>query len=426
MVPRGYRNNNPLNIEDGPFARSIPGYAGSDGRFARFNAFGDGETAADQLLQVYGRKHGINTINGVINRWAPPSDGNDVGSYSNFVAQAMGFAPDQSFDMADPEKRTALARAMADFENGKGTRPNASSVQRTDSLKTEVTPTADAPMSMPAAAGGGGGDPWSQIGRSLVGAGSALASATNPEGSAAMARLYAQMGDSDGAYSIHFDPTSGQLFRLDKKTGAITSTQGAKPKPQPTEYDKADAKAWSDRNQELIASGQKARDRLQTVQQMRQLVDHPDVVQGAIGPVTNTFKNIANSLGFKVDGLAETQYLDALAKQGALMLRDPSTGAGMPGALSDADRKFLEQASVSLGNSREGNKLLIDYMERLHKRAIEVDQWREEYIAKNGRLDNGFSKVVRERANAAPLFANEQQNKPAVNKTSSGITWSVQ
>src|ERR1700745_3350557 len=31
-APRGVRNNNPGNIEDGEFAKSQPGYMGSDGR----------------------------------------------------------------------------------------------------------------------------------------------------------------------------------------------------------------------------------------------------------------------------------------------------------------------------------------------------------------------------------------------------------
>jgi len=32
QLPRGLRNNNPGNIEDGALAKSLPGYAGSDGR----------------------------------------------------------------------------------------------------------------------------------------------------------------------------------------------------------------------------------------------------------------------------------------------------------------------------------------------------------------------------------------------------------
>ena len=51
-APRGIRNNNPLNIEDGDFARSQPGYVGSDGRFAQFQTPQHGVAAADSLLRL--------------------------------------------------------------------------------------------------------------------------------------------------------------------------------------------------------------------------------------------------------------------------------------------------------------------------------------------------------------------------------------
>ena len=50
---RSVRNNNPGNIEDGRFARSQPGYAGGDGRFARFNSPQDGQNAQVTLLRRY-------------------------------------------------------------------------------------------------------------------------------------------------------------------------------------------------------------------------------------------------------------------------------------------------------------------------------------------------------------------------------------
>src|SRR5215470_15476174 len=82
--PRGIRNNNFGNIKDGPFARSLPGYVGADeGGFARFETPAHGNAAMDSLLDNYGRK-GAKTITDVISRWAPASDGNDVGAYAKF------------------------------------------------------------------------------------------------------------------------------------------------------------------------------------------------------------------------------------------------------------------------------------------------------------------------------------------------------
>lgn len=115
--PRGIRNNNPLNIEAGRFAKGADGYSGSDGRFAQFETMEQGITAADRLLQGYGR-NGISTISGVINRWAPEGDGNDVSSYANSVAKDMGIGALDKIDLSNPETRKGLIRAMAKVENG--------------------------------------------------------------------------------------------------------------------------------------------------------------------------------------------------------------------------------------------------------------------------------------------------------------------
>lgn len=115
-APRGIRNNNPLNIEDGPFAKGLPGYVGSDGRFAKFEAPDQGVAAANKLLDIYGTKHGLNTVAGIVGRWAPAGDGNDVSAYAANVAKQMGIDPNAPLT---PEQRPALIAAMGQHENGR-------------------------------------------------------------------------------------------------------------------------------------------------------------------------------------------------------------------------------------------------------------------------------------------------------------------
>lgn len=112
---RGERNFNPGNIEDGDFARSLPGYAGSDGRFAKFDSMDSGYNAIESLLGSYGRR-GINTAAGVVSRWAPKEDGNPVPQYSAFVG---GGDPNAPLDLSSPEVRRQVAERIAQFENGK-------------------------------------------------------------------------------------------------------------------------------------------------------------------------------------------------------------------------------------------------------------------------------------------------------------------
>lgn len=116
-LPRGLRNNNPGNIIDGPFAKSLPGYTGSDGKFAKFASLDDGNEAMNRLLQSYGNR-GINTPNAIINRWAPPSDNNPTNVYAANVAKALGVDPNAQIDLTNPDILSKVRGAITRQENG--------------------------------------------------------------------------------------------------------------------------------------------------------------------------------------------------------------------------------------------------------------------------------------------------------------------
>lgn len=84
---RGQRNNNPGNIEYGPFARSM-GAIGSDGRFAIFPDLQTGTNALAQLMSSYQRR-GFNTIDKIVKRYAPPRE-NNTAAYGDFLAGQLG------------------------------------------------------------------------------------------------------------------------------------------------------------------------------------------------------------------------------------------------------------------------------------------------------------------------------------------------
>jgi len=135
--PRGYRNRNPGNIEDGDFARSLPGYMGSDGRFATFDTMENGRAAHIRLLRSYGDKRGLNTVTGIVGRWAPKEE-NDTGNYVQRVAQQLGVQPDQPLDMQDDAILERLAGAMGEHENGRA-------VEAADLSDAELEAMASAP-----------------------------------------------------------------------------------------------------------------------------------------------------------------------------------------------------------------------------------------------------------------------------------------
>lgn len=114
---RADRNNNPGNIIDSPFARSQPGYVGSDGRFARFASADHGYAAMEKLLGGY-MKQGRRTISSIVSKWAPASE-NNVGAYVRQVSRATGLGPNQ---VLGRENIAAVARAMAAVEGHSGAR----------------------------------------------------------------------------------------------------------------------------------------------------------------------------------------------------------------------------------------------------------------------------------------------------------------
>ena len=105
QVPVGIRNNNFGNIK------------GADGQFATYDTPQAGINAADQLLATYGAKHGINTIAGIANRWAPAGDGsNNPTAKAAAISAASGVPANQPINLADPAMRARILPALFDTE----------------------------------------------------------------------------------------------------------------------------------------------------------------------------------------------------------------------------------------------------------------------------------------------------------------------
>lgn len=116
-LPRGLRNNNPGNIRYGKFAQDQGAVGKDSGGFAIFQSAEDGLRALGQLLRSYARR-GLNTVRGVINRWAPPTE-NDTGAYVGAVAKRLGVGEDQALNMSDPKVIAGLTAEITRHENGR-------------------------------------------------------------------------------------------------------------------------------------------------------------------------------------------------------------------------------------------------------------------------------------------------------------------
>jgi len=115
----GVDNKNLLNVrpnvdKDDPWL----GQSGVNQNYAVFESIDMGLRAGDRVLTTYGTKHGINTIEKVLNRFAPKGDGNDTESYIKNVSEKTGIARDEKIDLSDSSVRDALLSAMVRQETG--------------------------------------------------------------------------------------------------------------------------------------------------------------------------------------------------------------------------------------------------------------------------------------------------------------------
>lgn len=109
---------NPGAIKDGPFARSQPGYTGASGGFATFDSLQSGIAAQERLLSNAYVGKGFNTIDKIVNRYAPQGPENSaasVANYKKYISQRTGI--DINAPIA-PGQVPAIAAAMREFETG--------------------------------------------------------------------------------------------------------------------------------------------------------------------------------------------------------------------------------------------------------------------------------------------------------------------
>ena len=110
----GMRLNNPGNIRPGA---GFFGESGQDKGYAKFASDAAGLRAIQRLLMTYGNQYGINTLRGLANRYAPPSDNNPTENYIEFLSQKTGIDPDEPINLA--ERGAEIIPAIIGFEQGK-------------------------------------------------------------------------------------------------------------------------------------------------------------------------------------------------------------------------------------------------------------------------------------------------------------------
>lgn len=122
LLPRGIRNNNPGNLRPGA---NWQGLVGQDGGYLKFDTAENGIRALGKNLLTYFRVHQLDTVRGIIGRWAPPAGRDPVtgktysqntASYIDAVARALDVSPDARIDVL--ARLDQLVPAIIKHENG--------------------------------------------------------------------------------------------------------------------------------------------------------------------------------------------------------------------------------------------------------------------------------------------------------------------
>jgi hypothetical protein len=118
MTPRGIRNNNPGNIRKSRDRWQGEADSQPDPDFVTFESPTYGLRALMVTLLTYERHYQLNSVAGIINRYAPAVE-NDVYSYVAAVSDHMNVNPFKSLSPFDAETLTGFAEAITLHENGK-------------------------------------------------------------------------------------------------------------------------------------------------------------------------------------------------------------------------------------------------------------------------------------------------------------------
>jgi hypothetical protein len=137
-LPLGLRQNNPGNL------RWWAGVERQNG-YAKFETMQQGLSAMAQQLVLYG-KRGINTLEGIVARYAPAFE-NNVKAYVKSLEQQTGFSSSQKLDLNDHATLAKVMKAMIGVEQG-----------RQPFTDAEIMAAVNSRLGIPNAALGGGGN----------------------------------------------------------------------------------------------------------------------------------------------------------------------------------------------------------------------------------------------------------------------------
>lgn len=191
--------------------------------------------------------------------------------------------------------------------------------------------------------------------------------------------------------------------------------------PVEKEEQKATGKFFGEQFTTTQKAGTEARSVLSNVARFEQLSENVDTgnVEQALLPLKKAFVSMGFATQEQIDQVANLEGLMSLGTEFALNFVQ-----GTKGAVSDAEMALFLQAAPNIGNSPEGNQLILDKTEVIAQNQIEIAKLQRRYrqgksividgqtfkAPRNGTVE-GFQDVVDAFHTANPLFSAEEQQQ---------------
>jgi hypothetical protein len=146
-------------------------------------------------------------------------------------------------------------------------------------------------------------------------------------------------------------------------------------------------------------SVESARSQLAQIGRFRELSS--DIETGALTPTATNLRSLARAFGITVDdkALASAEGLQALAVPFTLQIAQQTKGP-----ISDKEMKLFSGAVPGLARSPLGNEFILEGMERIARRQVEINRLAAQYERENGFLDDGWDRALFAWEEANPLF----------------------
>ena len=116
-MSRGTRNCNPGNIRRSRVLYKGEVHPSKDPACKQFESIEWGYRAIFILLDTYRSRYGLDTIRGMISRYAPPSE-NNTEAYIAAICDWTGLTADEPLDTRSRRVMVPIVMAMSRIENG--------------------------------------------------------------------------------------------------------------------------------------------------------------------------------------------------------------------------------------------------------------------------------------------------------------------